>query len=80
MELQKLSRQDTVRKLVRSTGSGIIRDGAARLACLGYQKPRLALDKGNPQSGGLGAKNSFAKTGEAFSNGITAYLPMERML
>lgn len=64
----------------RSAGSGIIRDCAARLACLGYQKLRLAIDKGNPQSEAFWTKNGFVKTGEEFPNGISAYLPMERML
>lgn len=64
----------------RGTGSKIIRDCATYLSLLGYQKIRLGIDKGNPQSEAFWIKNSFLKTGEEVPNDISAYLLMERTL
>ena len=41
---------------------------------LGYQKIRLGVDKGNPQSFAFWSKNGFQVTGE------TEYIHMERVL
>ncbi len=61
-------------------GSRIISECAACLKQWGFQKIRLAIDQGNPQSKAFWMKNRFAFTGEAFSNENGAYLPMEKML
>lgn len=64
----------------RGLGSRIISDCADRLRLHGFVKLRLAVDKGNPQSAGFWTKNGFSLTGEAYPNGDSAYLPMERPL
>ena len=64
----------------RGTGSKIIGECAAYLTSLGYQKIRLGIDKGNPQSDAFWRKNGFIKTGEEVPNDFSAYLLMERIL
>ncbi|MGN0335521.1 MAG: GNAT family N-acetyltransferase [Lachnospiraceae bacterium] len=61
-------------------GSHLINECSSYLANLGYDKIRLAIDKGNPQSDAFWTKNHFVKTGEEIPNDISAYLPMERNL
>ena len=56
----------------RGTGSGIVSELAAYLKSLGYQKIRLGVDKGNPQSYSFWTKNRFQTIGEA------RYIVMER--
>lgn len=64
----------------KGVGSKIIQDCADHLATIGYEKIRLAIDKGNPQSEAFWTKNRFVKTGEEYPNDFSAYLPMERKL
>lgn len=65
----------------RGIATDIISDSAQYLGECGYQKIRLAIDKGNPQSDAFWTKNHFRKTGEEYPNDDgTAYLPMERRL
>ena len=61
-------------------GTEVISDCMDYLKELGYQKVRLAIDEGNPQSQAFWTKNLFQKTGQRVPNDISAYLPMERML
>lgn len=61
-------------------GTMIISECASCLAEAGYQKIRLAIDKGNPQSDAFWTKNHFVKTGEEIANGTSVYFPMEREL
>lgn len=61
-------------------GSNIIQSCALHLTSLGYQKIRLGIDKGNPQSYAFWAKNGFIQTGEEIPNDFSAYLLMERIL
>ena len=61
-------------------GTKVISDCMDYLKELGYQKVRLAIDEGNPQSQTFWTKNLFQKTGQRVPNDISAYLPMERML
>lgn len=62
----------------KGVGSKIIQECAGYLADIGYEKIRLAIDKGNPQSEAFWTKNRFVKTGEEYPNDFSAYLPMER--
>lgn len=62
----------------KGVGSKIIQDCADYLADIGYEKIRLAIDRGNPQSEAFWTKNHFVKTGEEYPNDFSAYLPMER--
>ena len=64
----------------RGIGTEVISDCMEYLKELGYQKVRLAIDEGNPQSQAFWTKNLFQKTGQRVPNDISAYLPMERML
>lgn len=61
-------------------GSCIIADIAACLKSYGFEKIRLAVDEGNPQSEYFWRKNHFVRTGERIPNDFSAYLPMEREL
>lgn len=61
-------------------GSCIIEDIAVCLNKEGFEKIRLAVDEGNPQSECFWQKNLFVKTGERIPNDFSAYLPMEREL
>lgn len=62
------------------TGSAIIQDSTAGLARMGFQKIRLAIDKGNPQSRAFWTKNGFALTGEQIKNDFSSYLVMEKQI
>lgn len=64
----------------KGVGSRVINECAACLKQWGYQKIRLAIDQGNPQSQAFWIKNNFTLTGETFLNENGAYLPMERLL
>lgn len=61
-------------------GTGIIADCASYLVRLGFEKIRLAIDYGNPQSKAFWTKNNFVLTGEEFPNDFSSYLVMERKL
>ena len=61
-------------------GTEVITDCMENLKELGYQKIRLAVDEGNPQSRAFWRKNLFQETGQRVPNDISAYIPMERML
>lgn len=63
----------------KGVGTAIISDCAAYLFSLGFDKIRLAIDKGNPQSEAFWTKNRFVKTGEEIPNDFSAYIPMERI-
>lgn len=56
----------------KGTGSRIIRTCCSYLHSVGYEKIRLAVDRGNPQSSAFWQKNGFVPTGEN-----TTYQPME---
>ena len=58
----------------RGIASEMIGDVRRCLKQLGYQKIRLGVDKGNPQSFAFWSKNGFQVTGE------TEYIHMERIL
>ena len=62
------------------TGSFIISECVKYFQNSGFEKIRLAVDKGNPQSKAFWLKNGFAFTGEECPNGELSYLPMERVL
>lgn len=64
----------------RGIGTEIISDSIAYLTQLGFQKVRLGIDKGNPQSEAFWLKNGFAFTGEAYESDGSAILVMERTL
>lgn len=64
----------------KGIGTKIISDCAKYLSSLQYTKICLAIDQGNPQSEAFWTKNNFVKTGEETPNGISAYIPMERVL
>ena len=61
-------------------GTDIISDSVAYLAQVGFQKVRLGIDKGNPQSKAFWLKNGFAFTGEAYESDSSTILVMERKL
>ena len=61
-------------------GTAIISDSVAYLAQLGFEKVRLGIDKGNPQSKAFWAKNGFELTGEEFPNDFSSNFMMERTL
>lgn len=61
-------------------GTKIISDCVAALGREGFQKIRLAIDKGNPQSRAFWLKNGFSFTGEEYPNDVSAYLVMEKAL
>lgn len=61
-------------------GTTIITDCAACLKRAGFQKIRLAVDCGNPQSFAFWEKNGFCLTGERSRDGALEYLLMERSL
>ena len=64
----------------KGIGSAIITDSIAYLAQIGYEKIRLGIDKGNPQSKAFWTKNGFAFTGEEVLNGVSSVFVMERTL
>ena len=61
-------------------GTEIISDSVAYLAQVGFQKVRLGIDKGNPQSKAFWLKNGFTFTGEEYESDSSAILVMERTL
>ena len=61
-------------------GTAIISDSAAYLARLGFEKMRLGIDKGNPQSKAFWLKNDFTFTGEEYKGDGSTILVMERDL
>ena len=62
----------------KGIGTELISECTNYLAQEGYEKIRLAIDKGNPQSEAFWTKIYFVKTGEEYPNEISTYLPMER--
>ena len=64
----------------QGVGTAIISDGVAYLTQLGFEKVRLGIDKGNPQSKAFWLKNNFAFTGEAYESDGSTILVMERTL
>ena len=64
----------------KGIGTEIICDSIAHLAQVGFQKVRLGIDKGNPQSESFWLKNGFAFTGEAYESDRSTILVMERTL
>ena len=61
-------------------GTAIISDIMNYLTQLGFEKARLGIDNGNPQSKAFWTKNGFALTGEEFPNDFSSYFMMERKL
>ena len=61
-------------------GTEIISDSVTYLAQLGFEKVRLGIDKGNPQSKAFWLKNGFAFTGEEYESDGSTILVMERKL
>lgn len=61
-------------------GTSIISDSINYLKQLGFEKVRLGIDKGNPQSKAFWAKNCFNLTGEEFPDNFSLYYMMERKL
>lgn len=61
-------------------GTAIISGSVDHLAQLGFEKVRLGIDKGNPQSKAFWLKNGFKLTGEEFPNDHSSYFMMERTL
>lgn len=61
-------------------GTGIISDSVAYLTQVGFEKVRLGIDKGNPQSKAFWLKNGFTFTGEEYESDGSAILVMERKL
>ena len=61
-------------------GTVIISESIAYLARLGFEKVRLGVDKGNPQSKAFWIKNGFAFTGEEYKSDGSTILVMERIL
>ena len=64
----------------KGIGSAIMTDSIAYLAQIGYEKIRLGIDKGNPQSKAFWTKNGFAFTGEEVLNEVSSVFVMERTL
>ena len=64
----------------QGVGTAIISDGVAYLAQLGFEKVRLGIDKGNPQSKAFWLKNGFAFTEEEYESDGSTILVMERIL
>jgi len=61
-------------------GTVIISESVAYLAQLGFEKIRLGIDKGNPQSTAFWLKNSFTFTREEYESDGSVILVMERSL
>lgn len=64
----------------KGIGTQIISECAKYLAGLQFEKIRLAIDQGNPQSKAFWMKNGFLKTGKEVPNDVSAYIPLERVL
>ena len=61
-------------------GTEIISGSIDHLAQVGFEKVRLGIDKGNPQSKAFWLKNGFTFTGEAYESDGSTILVMERKL
>ena len=61
-------------------GTAIISECVEYLAQLGFEKVRLGIDKGNPQSKAFWLKNGFSFTGEEYESNGSTILVMERKL
>jgi len=61
-------------------GTAIISGCVDYLTQLGFEKVRLGIDKGNPQSKAFWTKNGFELTGEEFPNEFSSNFMMERKL
>jgi RimJ/RimL family protein N-acetyltransferase len=64
----------------KGIGTAIISDSLRYLAQQGFEKVRLGIDKGNPQSKAFWSKNGFAFTGEKYESDGSAIIVMERKL
>ena len=64
----------------KGIGTAIISDCVDSLTKQGFEKVRLGIDKGNPQSKAFWTKNGFELTGEEFSNDFSSKLIMERKI
>ena len=64
----------------QGVGTAIISDSVTYLAQVGFQKVRLGIDKGNPQSKVFWLKNDFSFTGEEYESDGSTILVMERKL
>jgi len=64
----------------KGTGSAIFSDCASYLSRQGFQRIRLAIDQGNPQSEAFWRKNQFHPAGGAIPHSAGTYIPMERSL
>lgn len=62
----------------RGIGTAIISDSASYLAQSGFEKVRLGIDRGNPQSKAFWTKNGFNLTGEEYPNDFSSVYMMER--
>ena len=62
----------------QGVGTAIISDSVTYLAQVGFQKVRLGIDKGNPQSKAFWLKNDFSFTGEEYESDGSTILVMER--
>ena len=61
-------------------GTEIISGSIDHLAQVGFEKVRLGIDKGNPQSKAFWLKNDFSFTGEEYESDGSTILVMERKL
>ena len=61
-------------------GTKIISECVSYLIQLGYEKVRLGIDKGNPQSKAFWLKNGFVFTGEEYESDGATILVMERTI
>ena len=61
-------------------GTAIISESVTYLAQLSFEKVRLGIDNGNPQSKSFWTKNGFKLTGEEFPNDFSSVFMMERKL
>lgn len=59
-------------------GTEIISESLAYLAQEGFEKIRLGIDRGNPQSKAFWLKNGFSFTGEEYESDGSVILVMER--
>ena len=64
----------------KGIGTAIISDSIAYLARLGFEKLRLGIDNGNPQSKGFWMKNGLTWNGKEIPNDFSSYLIMERTI
>ena len=64
----------------KGIGTQIVSECAEYLKELHFEKIRLAIDQGNPQSEAFWTKNKFKKTGQEIKNDFSAFIPMERNL